>query len=237
MDIIKFLETTDIYSYNIGYGDRSKIGLSNKYGNGSGDGCGDNCGDSYLGDGYGSGHGNSYGYGHGGGDGNGDVDDDGGGWGRRCGFGTLSINNNKIYLIDGVQTIIKSIKGNVAKGFIVNRDFTLTPTFIVKEFNYFAHGESLHEAFSSLQSKISNRMSIGDKIIKFKEKFNDFSKEYPNKDLFEWHHIITGSCKQGRMNFAKNNNIDIENGSMTIYDFIKLTKNSYNGNLIKKLIK
>ena len=210
--------------YGSGYGYGAGYGYGYGYGSGYGYGCGYGAGDGYV---YGSGSGSGSGYGYGYSSGSGDGDG--------AGSGVLSINNNKIYIIDDIQTIIKSVRGNIAQGFILNADLSLTPTFIVKELNYFAHGETLHKAFSALQAKIMDNMSIEDKIIKFKEKFNDFSKKCPNKDLFYWHHILTGSCEQGRKSFARDHNIDIDNGSMSIYEFIKITENSYNGEIIKKL--
>lgn len=58
---------------------------------------------------------------------------------------------------------------------------------------------------------------------------------YPAIDLFEWHNTLTGSCKLGREQFCRENNIDIEKDSFTIEEFIKLTANSYGGEIIKKL--
>ena len=53
-----------------------------------------------------------------------------------------------VYLVDGVNTIIKSIKGLIAKGYILNKDFTTTDTFVVKDIDskYFEHGKTITEA-------------------------------------------------------------------------------------------
>ena len=61
-------------------------------------------------------------------------------------------------------------------------------------------------------------------------------KKYSAKDLFIWHHILTGSCKFGREIFCKDRNIDINKDEFTIYEFIDLTKDSYMGEIIKKLL-
>ena len=55
------------------------------------------------------------------------------------------------------------------------------------------------------------------------------------KTLFNWHYLLTGSCETGRISFCMNNNIDIENDSFSIYEFIELTKNSYGSETINKL--
>ncbi len=195
---------------------------------GSGYGCGSGFGDGY---GYGCGDGNGSGYGSGCGSG------DGSGFGDGSGSGEIiSLNGKKVYDIDDTNTIIESVKGNVAKGYIVNGDLSLTDTWIAKEQNMFAHGETIHKAYAALQNKLMENMPLESRISKFKETFSDFGKKHSNKDLFEWHHVLTGSCEQGRLSFARDHVIDVENGSMTIYEFIELTKNSYNGEIIKKLL-
>ena len=197
------------------------------------DGCGD--GDGY-GDGCGCGYGNGDGNGDGCGNGCGDGDGDGCGYGDGCGCGEIkSINGQEVYVIDWIQTIITSVKENVAKGYILNKDLSLSPCFICKGENLFAHGDTLHEAYKALQEKLLEDKPIEVRIKMFKEHFSDFNKPYPNIDLYEWHHILTGSCKMGRDSFAANHNIDVENGSMTIKTFVELTKNSYGSDIIKKL--
>ena len=144
-------------------------------------------------------------------------------------------NGDKVYTIDEMPTIIKSIRNNVAKGFILNNDFTLEETFVVKEKNKFAHGKTLHEAFQSLQEKLYDDSTEEERLEAFKEHFKDFSVEYPAKELFAWHHVLTGSCKQGRLNFCKQRDIDLESDMFTVYEFINLTKDSYGGKIIRKL--
>ena len=138
-------------------------------------------------------------------------------------------------MIDEVPTIIKSIRNNVAQGFILNNDFTLTPTFVVKENNQFAHGRTLHEAFESLQEKLYDDSTEEERIEAFKKQFPDFSASVSAKELFHWHHVLTGSCKQGRMAFCQSKGIDIENDFFTINEFVELTKDSYGGEVIKRL--
>ena len=146
-----------------------------------------------------------------------------------------SINGKAIYMIDGVQTVIEKVKGNVAKGYIVQGDLSLTPCYVVKENNQFAHGETLKEAFEALQEKLYDDSTEEERIEKFKEHFADYGKKYPAKELFTWHHILTGSCKAGRMAFCRDRNVDLETDSYTIYEFIAMTENSYGGGIIKKL--
>ena len=138
--------------------DRIKQFLSISYGSGSGDG-------------YGSGYGDGYGYGSGSGSGSGD------GYGDGSGYGIKSVNGNTIYIVDNIPTIITNVKGNIAKGFILGSDLSLTPCFIVKGNDQFSHGNTLHEAFESLQEKLYDDSTEEERIDKFKEHFSDFSKK------------------------------------------------------------
>ena len=170
------------------------------------------------------------------GSGSGSGDGDGSGYGDGDGDGVKSINGNPIYVVDNIPTIITNVKGNIAKGFILHSDLSLTPCFIVKENNQFSHGNTLHEAFESLQEKLYDDSTEEERILEFKEYFSDFSKKYSAKDLFIWHHVLTGSCKAGREAFCTDKGIDVDNDRFTVYEFIELTKNSYMGEIIKKLL-
>lgn len=157
-------------------------------------------------DGYGSGYGSGYGY----------------------------VNRKKIYRIDGVETIIDSVRGNVAKGAIFNRDFTFSPCFIVKESNEFAHGKTLREAFAALQEKLYDSATEEERLQAFKKKFPEYDTPYSNADLYAYHHVLTGSCKMDRDNFKEQHGLSLD-GEMTVREFVELTKNSYGGNIIREL--
>ena len=209
---------------NGGYGHGNGGGNGNGYGYGYGHG---------YGDGNGSGDGYGYGYGYGYGNGNGYGDGDGNGYGD--GDGIKNINGHNVYNVDGTPTIFTHIHGNVAKGYILERNVIFKPCYIVKGNGYFAHGETLREAQSALEEKILDNMDIEERIKLFKEKFPDANKRYPVTDFYQWHHNLTGSCEMGRKSFAKNHNIDIDNDVMTVKEFIKLTENAYCGEVIKEL--
>ena len=207
--------------YGNGYRNVSEEGYG--YGNGSGYGS-----VSGHGSGNGSGSGSASGYG------NGSLDGSEYGYGN--GDGIKIFNNQNVYQIDNIATIISSIRNNIARGFILQSDFTLTPCYIVKQDNYFSHGSTLKGAFESLQEKLYQNASLKERIIKFKNKFVDFKAKYPASELFIWHNILTGSCKMGRESFVKDHNINIQTDTFTIYEFIELTKGSYNGENIKLLL-
>ncbi len=187
---------------------------------GSGDGDG-------YGDGYGSGSGDGYGYGDGSGDGSGDGDG--------SGYGIKSVNGKIVYRIDRTATLIESVRGNVAKGYILHSDLTLTPCYVVKGNGKFAHGGTLHEAYEALQEKLYDDSTEDERIEKFNEHFADRDKKYPAKELFIWHHVLTGSCKVGRTAFCKDKGIDIDRDEFTVAEFIAITKDAYGGEIIRRL--
>ena len=169
----------------------------------------------------GSGYGSGYGYGSGSGSGDG------------SGYGLTSFNGKEVYAIDGIATIIDHIKGNVAKGHILNTDFSLMPCFVVKGNGYFAHGKTLKEARDALVAKYFEDMDEEETIEKFLETFKKGEK-YAGTEFFEWHHYLTGSCLMGRESFVKNKGLDI-NALYTVDEFIALCENDYGSSVIKKL--
>ena len=216
-------------------GDGDGSGYGDGYGSGSGYGSGYG---SSSGSGYGSGYGDGYGSGSGSGSGSGygDGSGDGYGSGYGSGYGVNAVNGDPVHMIDDIPTILKSVHGNVAKGFILQDDLTLTPCFVVKGGGQFAHGDTLREAMSELNDKLFEDMPEEERIAEFVKAHPDKDKPYPNKDLFDWHHRLTGSCLAGRNAFVKDRGLTLD-GETTVSDFIELTKNAYNGSVIRNLAK
>ena len=156
MDVLKIEEFL-----SVGYGNGSGNGTSTSNGCGSGYGSGLGNGSGYGG-GYGNDCGRGDGYGNGDGSGNGDGRGDGSGYGygygdgtgRGDGSGIKNINGYNVYEVDRVPTIFTHIHGNVARGYMLERNVILKPCYIVKGNGYFAHGETLQEAQSALEERI-----------------------------------------------------------------------------------
>lgn len=180
------------------------------------------------GEGYDNGSGHSYCYGDGYGSGS------GAGIGCGVGKGVKELNGDNVHLVDGLQTIIKSVHGNIAQGFILKSDLTLQPCYIVKENNKFAHGGTLHDAFTSLQEKLYDGSTEEERIEAFVKKFPNYDTPYSNRDLFDYHHVLTGSCRMGRESFCKDKGINLD-GSTTVREFVSLTKDNYGSETIRKL--
>ena len=223
------------YGYGDGCGSGSGYGSGYGYGDGYGDGCGDGDGSGY-GSGYGYGDGCGDGYGDGCGDGSGYGYGDGCGYGSGdgSGYGSKSFCGKTVFVVDGLETLVTRVKGNIAKGFILRKDLTIEPCYIAKFNGYFAHGKTAKEALLEAQKKSLEEMSEEERIEKFLENFT-FGKKYLASSFFEWHGILTGSCKMGRETWMKDREISAED-MFTVQEFIKLTENSYGGQIIQKII-
>ena len=167
------------------------------------------------------------------GDGSGDGYGDG--YGDGSGDGITEWNGKKVYQIDGVATIIDQVCEHIAKGSILNKDFTLTPCYIAKVDNCFAHGATLRQAFNDAQAKALENMPLEQRIEKFRNEFPCADVKIPARKLYEWHHILTGSCQMGRDQFAREHGINVDQDSFTIREFIKLTANAYGGDAIRMM--
>ena len=228
----------------------------------NGEGCGRGSGDAYgyvgsrygygsgcaPGSGYGSGsgsggdcaYGNGFGYSNGSGDGSGFSEGSGSEDGSGEG-GDVSVMNIKTFkglivdYIDGVPTIITNIHNNVASGFIIGFDMTLIPCYVAKAGNYFAHGKTLTDAVKDAEAKEMREMHIEERIEKFIEVFGSLDSEHTGKEFYDWHNILTGSCRMGRDKFCKENGIDLTKKYSVRY-FLNITKNSYGGDIIKQII-
>ena len=202
-----------------GYGYNYSSGYNDCDGNGGGNGCGSGSNNNKgYGSGDGCGKGNRYGIGYG------------------NNTGLKEINGKTVYMVDRTQTIFTSVRGNVAQGFIVQSDLQLTPCFIVKENNKFAHGSTLRDAFTSLQEKLYDDSTEEERFEAFKKKFPDYDEKYDNKDLFTYHHVLTGSCRMGRESFVKDKGLSLD-GKTSVREFVELTKNAYGGDIIEELPK
>ena len=208
-------ETVEAF-LRVSFGDGSGDG-SGGFGSGYCDGSGDGSG------GFGSGYG-GFGSGYGG---------FGFGFG---GYGHIkSINGEMVHMIDGVQTIIRAVHGNVARGAVLNLNLTLEPCYVAKQGNLFAHGETLHEAMEALRDKLFDDMPEEARIEAFLTE-TDRSREYPVQYFYDWHHRLTGSCDMGRRQFAREHGIDLAKDTMTLDKFLELTKDAYGMDVIRNVL-
>ena len=236
----------------IGYGNGYGYGYGNGDGNGDGYGDGDGCGDGY-GDGYGDGDGCGDGDGDGCGNGYGDGDGCGNGYGDGYGYGygdgdgngngenIKRVNGYEVHRIDGVPTILRLVmldddNNGMAVGRIVQKDLTLEKTYIAKREGLFAHGRTMEEAVEAVIEKTMEQLPEEERIARFIEAYPLPDTYVHGAELFKWHHVLTGSCKQGREMFCKERGLSLD-AEYTIAQFIELTKDAYGGAVIKKIKK
>ena len=192
---------------------------------------------THDGAGYGSGNGDDFGLADASGFGCGS----GSGYGTRdsCGFiyggsGIRAFNGNIVDYIDNVPTIITQIHSNIARGYIINDDLTLESCYIAKAGSFFAHGKTLKDAIADVEAKEAEKLPIEKRIEKFIKVFGSLDSEHTGKEFYDWHHILTGSCKMGRDGFCKDHDIDLEK-KYTVKYFLDITEKSYGGDVIKRV--
>lgn len=149
-------------------------------------------------------------------------------------FPPRQVNGYNAYVIDELLTILTAAHGDFATGYIVQSDFQFKPCYVAKKNGIYAHGETLHEAYSSLLAKTEEKYSVEQRLVHFKENFLEWNVPYSNRSLFDWHNILTGSCRMGREQFCNGHGIDMD-GQTTVCEFVELTKNSYGGQIIERL--
>ena len=200
-----------------GYGDGPGAGYGSGYGSGAGS-------DSGYGDGYGDGSGSGYGDGSG----------SGAGYGSGYGSGVKEFNGRKVYNIDSVRTLIYAVKGDVARGAVLRKDMTLRGCWIAKRGNFFAHGDTLHAAVEAVEAKWRENGPLDERIAEFVKTHPDLDEEYG--DLFEWHHILTGSCEFGRRQWCEEHGYK-PTDSITLRTFLTETAGDYGGDVIRQVAK
>lgn len=222
-----------------GHGDENGYG----YGYGGGYGGGDGDGDEYgNGGGYGVGYGGGYegGDGDGGGDGvgygggGGDGDGDGGGGGDGDGIKIKQFNGNKVYYVDNIPCIFKSVHENFASVEVIDvNSLKLKKAFIGKFETCFAHGETIRDAIEDARSKYYQSLDFDEAKGKLLAEFKEKGK-LTVKELYNWHGILTGSCRFGRTQFQTEHNLK-DGDVLTLEEFVELTKNAFGGDRILRL--
>ena len=184
-------------------------------GSGSGSGYGDGSGDGY---GYGSGYGYGDGYG------------DGSGYGY--GDGVEIFNGHRVYRIDDTPTLIYSVRGSIARGAILR--LTLKDCYIAKVGNSFAHGDTARNAMRDATAKDMEARPLEERIAEFKKQYPTLGTKATGKELYDWHHVLTGSCTMGRDEFCRANDVKMDK-LYTIEYFLDLTAHSYGSDTIRQV--
>lgn len=154
-------------------------------------------------------------------------------------LGIKEINGDSIHLIDSKQVFIsKLLSENLAQGYILNQDLSTTFCYIAKGYNTLALGSTIQEAQNYVKERRFDHLSEDERFNLFVDKFPELDTPYKAVDVFAYHHIITGSCAKGRIDFLKQHNIT-QNTTGTIREFFKLLETNYSRghSCIPKLLK
>ena len=185
-----------------------------------------------YGHGYGYGDGDGYGHGYGYGDGDGSGHGDGSGYGDDDGYGVKEFSGHKVYNIDSVSTLIYAVKGDVAKGATLQKDMSLKDCWIAKRGTFFSHGDTLHEAVEAVEAKWRENRPISERIAEFMKTHPSLDEPYG--DLFDGHHILTGSCEFGRRQWCEEHGYK-PTDSITLRTFLTETVGNYGGDVIRRV--
>lgn len=168
--------------------------------------------------------GSGYGYGSGDGDGDGDG----------SGSGVKELSGHKVYDIDRVPTLVYAVKGDAARGAVLQKDMTLRDCWIARRGNFFSHGDTLHEAVEAVEAKWRENRPLDERIAEFLKTHPALDEPYG--DLFEWHHILTGSCEFGRRQWCEEHGYN-PTDSITLRTFLRETVGNYGGDVIRQVAK
>ena len=206
--VAEFLAISDGSGDGYGYGYGIGSGCGNAIGNGKG--TGGSC------DGYGGGKGTGT-----------------GGCGDGYGGGITAFCGDVVIPVDGLDTIITSVRGNIAKGYILRSDLTLAPTFIARVGDSFAHGATIREAVYDATNKHLDNMPDEARIDEFLRRCPP-NESHSGHDLLAGYRMLTGACKQGCDEFIRSRSIDLDS-QMTLAEFCKLTRDQYGGDIVRLL--
>lgn len=149
-------------------------------------------------------------------------------------FGIKSYNGRSIYYIEGRRVMFDQIHGNFAKCTILRIDLTTYESWLVKDFGFIAFGKTIKDAYNNARLKSWQTIPIEDRIQQFVDT-HPLDKVFSNKELFEWHDILTGSCMVGKYQFCRKNKIDL-NKQTSVKEFLLLVKNEYKSDIIQQII-
>ena len=184
------------------------------------------------GDGDGNGSGNGSGGGNGSGSGNGNGS--GNGSGVRSEVRIKQFKGRNVYYVDNISCIFKSVHENYALVEVIDvNSLELKKAFIGKFENCFAHGETIRDAIEDARSKYYQTLDFDEAKEKLIAEFKEKGK-LTVKELYNWHGILTGSCRFGRTQFQTEHNLK-DDDLLTLEEFVELTKNAFGGERILSL--
>lgn len=147
---------------------------------------------------------------------------------------TLEAEMNAPKIDDNDAAFIEGLRGGIVRA-SEERENLLKQLAVKEQYDKVAKQiEGIKKERKALQEQLDDDSTEEERIEAFRKKFPEYDTPYSNRDLFAYHHVLTGSCRMGRESFCKDKGIDLD-GSTTVREFIELTKGSYGGDVICKL--
>ena len=113
---------------------------------------------------------------------------------------------------------------------------TFSDCWIVREGNRFGYGKDLHDTYMAAQRESAMDLPKEERLKMFVQRFPSPDEMIHIKELYHWHHALTGTCKVGRDEWCKRHGFNIErNGFATVRQFVNLTKREMGGDIIMEL--
>ena len=109
---------------------------------------------------------------------------------------------------------------------------TLKDCWIARRGNFFAHGDTLHEAVEAVEAKWRDNRPLDERIAEFARTHPSLDEPYG--DLFEWHHVLTGSCEFGRRQWCEDRGHE-PTDAITVREFLTGTVDYYGGDVIRQV--
>jgi hypothetical protein len=150
--------------------------------------------------------------------------------------GIKEFDGHEVHYIDGMPTVITSVKGDYAQGYVILHDLTTSNCWIARSGDCYAHGETLKEAVNDAIHKRIHQYPLSERIQKFKEEYPSLDSKIKGAAFYSWHHELTNSCKFGRDQFKNDNDLDPD-AEYEVRYLIDLCINSYRSDIIKRLRK
>ena len=75
---------------------------------------------------------------------------------------------------------------------------------------------------------------VEDRIAEFKKQYPELTTKATGKELYDWHHILTGSCTMGRDEFCRAKDVKMDQ-LYTIEYFLTITADSYGSDVIRQV--
>lgn len=149
----------------------------------------------------------------------------------------LTYNGEPVYVVDGIPCVFKTVHDVWAKVDVINRkDFTARTAFIGKCKGFFAHGETLRMALQDAKGKYYRSVDFEAKKEELKVLFSrSADNKLPVSTLYEWHGMLTGSCRFGRDEFMRTHALK-DDDRLTLNEFVDLTAAHFGGEKIKELL-